>query len=53
MMKNSVIPNYHGLPSILQENGYHTLFFMPHEAQYDNMNGFLLANGFETLYSRE
>lgn len=53
MMKNSVIPNYHGLPSILQENGYHTLFFMPHEAQYDNMNGFLLANGFETLYSQE
>lgn len=53
MMKNSVIPHYYGLPSILREKGYHTLFFMPHEAQYDNMNGFLLANGFETLYSQE
>lgn len=53
MMKNSVIPNYYGLPQVLREHQYKNIFFMPHEAQYDNMNGFLLANGFEQLYSQE
>lgn len=53
MMKNSVIPNYYGLPQVLRMHKYKNIFFMPHEAQYDNMNGFLLANGFEQLYSQE
>lgn len=53
MMKNSVIPHYQGLPQVLRAHQYKNIFFMPHEAQYDNMNGFLLANGFEQLYSQE
>nr|WP_255495316.1 LTA synthase family protein [Dysgonomonas sp. 521] len=53
MMKNVNIPLCQGLPSILQEQGYKTLFFMPHEAQYDNMNAFLLENGVEEIYSQE
>lgn len=53
MMKNVNIPLCQGLPSILQKQGYKTLFFMPHEAQYDNMNAFLLENGFEEIYSQE
>lgn len=52
-MKGAVIPFYAGLPTILQDNGYTTLFFMTHESQYDNMNGFLRTNGFDQIYSQE
>ena len=52
-MKGSVIPTYSGLPTILKENGYHTMFFMTHESQYDNMNGFFRSNGFEEVYAQE
>lgn len=52
-MKGSVIPFYTGLPTVLQDNGYHTLFFMTHESQYDNMNGFLRTNGFDQIYAQE
>lgn len=52
-MKGSAIPNYSGLPTVLQENGYQTMFFMTHEAQYDNMNAFFRSNGFGEIYSQE
>ncbi|MGL4292174.1 MAG: LTA synthase family protein [Bacteroidales bacterium] len=52
-MKGSDIPAYTGLPSILENNGYHNLFFMTHEAQYDNMNAFLRTNGYHDIYSEE
>ncbi|MCH5327740.1 MAG: sulfatase-like hydrolase/transferase [Coprobacter sp.] len=52
-MKGAVIPFYAGLPTILQDNGYETLFFMTHESQYDNMNGFLRTNGFNRIYAQE
>ncbi|MFL1682156.1 LTA synthase family protein [Coprobacter secundus] len=52
-MKGAVIPFYAGLPTILQDNGYETLFFMTHESQYDNMNGFLRTNGFKQIYAQE
>ena len=52
-MKGSAIPNYSGLPTVLQENGYQTFFFMTHEAQYDNMNAFFRSNGFEKIYAQE
>lgn len=53
MMKNVDIPICQGLPYILKEQGYETLFFMTHEAQYDNMNAFLLENGVKEIYSQE
>ena len=53
MMKNVTIPLCQGLPNTLQEQNYKTMFFMPHESQYDNMNAFLLENGFEEIYSQE
>lgn len=53
MMKNVNIPLCQGLPNILQEQGYKTMFFMTHEAQYDNMNAFLTENGIEEIYSQE
>lgn len=52
-MKGSVIPTYSGLPTVLQENGYRTLFFMTHESQYDNMNAFFRTNGFDEIYAEE
>lgn len=53
MMKNVDIPLCQGIPGSLQKQGYRTMFFMTHEAQYDNMNAFLLENGIEEIYSQE
>ncbi len=53
LMKGSNIPRYRGLPSVLRDNGYRTLFFMTHESQYDNMNAFLRTNGYDEIYSQE
>ena len=52
-MKGSSIPTYSGLPTVLRDAGYRTLFFMTHEAQYDNMNAFLRTNGYEEIFSQE
>lgn len=52
-MKGSVIPVYSGLPTVLKQNGYSTMFFMTHESQYDNMNAFFRTNGFDEIYSQE
>lgn len=52
-MKGSAIPRYDGLASVLHEAGYQTLFFMTHETQYDNMNAFLLTNGYDEVYGQE
>lgn len=52
-MKGAVIPFFAGLPTILQDNGYSTLFFMTHESQYDNMNGYLRTNGFDHIFAQE
>ena len=52
-MKGTDIPNYSGLPTVLKENGYSTMFFMTHESQYDNMNAFLRTNGYDEIYAQE
>jgi len=53
MMKGTNIPHYNGLPTILRDNGYHTMFFMTHESQYDNMNAFFRTNGYDHIFSQE
>lgn len=53
MMKNVDIPLCEGLPYTLQQYGYNTMFFMTHEAQYDNMGAFLMDNGVKEIYSEE
>jgi phosphoglycerol transferase MdoB-like AlkP superfamily enzyme len=46
-------PNqYTGLPVNLQNAGYQTLFFVTSNPNYDNMNVFLLVNGFQRIYSQ-
>ena len=52
-MKGSVIPVYSGFPTILKDNGYHNMFFMTHESQYDNMNAFFRTNGFDEIFAQE
>lgn len=53
LMKGTVTPHRTGLPTILKEKGYTNLFFMTHEAQYDNMNAFFRTNGYDEIYSQE
>jgi len=43
---------YKGLPQELKKNGYQTLFFVTSNPNYDNMQGFLLENSFDRLYSQ-
>lgn len=44
---------YAGMPNILKDNGYRTIFFTTHDAQFDNMGGFLKANDFEQIVSQK
>ena len=53
LMKGTVTPRRHGLPTVLKDLGYHNMFFMTHESQYDNMNAFLHTNGYDDVYAQE
>jgi len=44
---------YGGLPGTLKKHGYQTLFFTTHDAQFDNMAGFLLPNGVDRIISEK
>lgn len=43
--------NFWGLPNILSEHGYETIFFTTHDPHFDNMQGFLMSNGFKRIHS--
>ena len=43
--------HFYGLPSILRDRGYNTYFFSTHDPQFDNIQGFMKANGYMYLYS--
>lgn len=53
LMKGTVTPKRGGLPTVLKENGYHNMFFMTHESQYDNMKAFFAQNGYDDIYAQE
>ena len=40
-----------GLGNILRKEGYQTSFFTTHDPEFDNVKGFLMANGFDRIYS--
>lgn len=48
-MKHTQLPVMCGLPQQLHDAGYHNVFFMTHDEDYDNMRGFLMANGFDEV----
>lgn len=53
LMKGTVTPHRDGIPTVLHNEGYRTMFFMTHEAQYDNMKAFFSTNGYDDIYSQE
>lgn len=46
------ISKYNGLSSSLHQNGYSTIYFTTHDGQFDNVQGFLLANDFDKVISQ-
>lgn len=53
LMKGTVTPHRHGVPTVLHDQGYYNMFFMTHESQYDNMSAFLHTNGYDGIYAQE
>ena len=53
LMKGTVTPHREGIPTVLKKYGYENMFFMSHEAQYDNMKAFFSTNGYDDIYSQE
>lgn len=52
-MKHTPIANYSGIAAALKKLDYTTTFFIPHDGQFDNVEGFLMANDFNRVYSRK
>ena len=48
-----VIKKYNGLSHVLKSKGYTTSFFIPHDSQFDNVDGFLRENSFENVISQK
>lgn len=46
------INEYYGISNVLRSKGYSTTFFTTHDGQFDNVEGFLRANGFENIISQ-
>ncbi len=53
LMKGTVTPRREGIATVLKKYGYENMFFMTHEAQYDNMKAFFSTNGYDDIYSQE
>ena len=47
-----IIKKYNGMGTVLQNHGYTTTFFTTHDAQFDNVKGFLHANDFQNVISQ-
>jgi len=47
------VPEMAGFPSIMNQNGYQTIFFTTHDEAFDNMGGFLTANGFARIVGQK
>lgn len=43
---------YGGMPATLKSFDYQNIFFITHDGQFDNAEGFLRANGFDEVYSQ-
>ena len=53
MLKRAVMLQMCGLPNALRSAGYSTAFFITHDSEFDNMNGFLRGNSYENIYSQK
>lgn len=52
-MKESALLKYHGIATATKKQGYSTIYFTTHDGQFDNVEGFLLANDFEKVISKK
>ncbi|HNB32047.1 MAG TPA: sulfatase-like hydrolase/transferase [Saprospiraceae bacterium] len=52
-MKESAIHKYHGIATATKKRGYSSIYFTTHDGQFDNVEGFLLANDFEKVISKK
>lgn len=52
-LKGVSIPEYSGLPNTLKMHGYQTVYFTTHDDQFDNIGGFLRANGMDRIVSED
>ena len=52
-MYNTPIRNFNSIAYELKKHDYHTTFFVGHNKDFDNTNAFMMANGFDRLYSEE
>jgi phosphoglycerol transferase MdoB-like AlkP superfamily enzyme len=51
-LKTTQIPQMCGLSNVLAENGYQTFYLTTHDSQFDNIAGFLYANGIQNIISQ-
>lgn len=51
-MKQTPILTYNGIANILKKHHYTTTFFLTHDKEFDNINGFLRANDFDKIVSK-
>ena len=52
-MKESNVKRYNGIAATLKDKGYATIYFTTHDGQFDNAEGFLMNNQFETVISKK
>jgi len=52
-MKSGDMLSYAGMPAVLRNHGYRTIYFSTHDAQFDNVGGFLMANQVEQIISQK
>ena len=50
-IKSEPVLSYNNLPKTLKDNGYNTMFFIPHDASWEKLDAFLLKNGIDKIYS--
>lgn len=52
-MRQTPLPRVYGLPQALAEAGYSTTFFVAHNADFDNLLGFLTLNGMQRVVEKK
>lgn len=52
-MRQTPLPRVYGLPQALSEAGYSTTFFVAHNADFDNLLGFLTLNGMQRVVEKK
>jgi phosphoglycerol transferase MdoB-like AlkP superfamily enzyme len=52
-MIGATIPHYTGLPYIMKQNGYKTIYFTTHDDQFDNVGGFTTENYMDSIISQK